>query len=785
MPVTYPFSPVRTRRFYLKSAAGMALVSGLAGVCVETAKAESVGAVQAQIAPVIRFRSDVYGFEWQAETDRFDVRDGQGRKMASATLQPSLILNVAGRRMETAGRLLSANLTDRVARFVYRRDDIDGTVTVTLRFDDTQIWFDPIAVEARGAGDVVELRWFRTIENGEGQPSLSHSFLVAPGLNMSTGVSTIIAANEGIEATFWLGRGSVYEPNEMFQQWGLPAHFFCGYNVDIVSDTPYSKARGIYPDRISDAFCLGLVGAPTADHLMHTHGGRSSIIFRYRSDLWGNARLPGKLTLGAGMVMSFGRTDREAIKSYYKAMEAKGLAGVKTPSVQKQKAMTTSLFSQWGAQLAQGMQGHHNNQAHTESTYDALKRAGFRYGAFGVDEAWDTAEGSLIANATAFPDLKGFGARLRHDGLNLALWVGVILCESPEAVGLEDRHLLHDKAGNVVRHPMWDKPIAYLDISQPEVQANIRRRVIAMMQTHKPEFIKFDYGYGHPSLDVACPADSKLAGEAFFLKAAELLADAARSVNPDVVIMYYGLTPLMTAHTDILGEDDPWASYGDYDIEINRRVYFSSLLGEIGMPTFGSGGYDWQTMPSIWFDTVLAGPMGGIADPSGDERGQIPTREMAALFNGLSRIARPTTRFTLDVTAVDPISVIKGAHSPSWIRREDGQITGLALRHADWFGSPGTKELRGIIETDIDIVVIAQGEGGLAQAKTLGIVPIQSGRVTLLRTQRRGTAVITEHFTDGSQQVRRQNLDNGRLTLSLTTHSAAGVPLEWCEIRPA
>ncbi|MDV6330680.1 TIM-barrel domain-containing protein [Asticcacaulis sp. 201] len=785
MPVTSQFRQIHGRRFYLKSAVGMALASGLTGMRAEAAKVYGETAAQVEIAPSINFQSRVYGFEWQAETDSFTVRDALGRKVASATLQPSLILNIGGRRTEVAGHLELARLEGGLARFVYRRADIDGAVSLTLRFDEAQIWFDPVVVEGRGAGDVVELRWFRAGDEGDMQPSLSHSFLVAPGLNMSTGVSTIIAGNEGIDATFWLGRGSVYEPNEMFQQWGLPAHFFCGYNVDIVSDTPYAKARGIYPDRISDAFCLGLVEAPSGDHLMHTQGGRSSVIFRYRSDLWGNARLPGKLTLGAGMVMTFGRSDRDAIKAYYRLMEAKGLAGVRKPSAKKQKAMTASLFSQWGAQLAQGMQGHRNSQSHTEATYDALKRAGFRYGAFGVDEAWDTAEGSLIVNPATFPDLDGFGARLRKDGLNLALWVGVILCESPQTIGLEDRHMLRDKAGQVVRHPMWDRQIAYLDISQPEVQANVRRRIVAMMEAHRPEFIKFDYGYGHPSLDVACPADSRLAGEAFFLKAAELLADAARSVNPDVVIMYYGLTPLMTLHTDILGEDDPWASYGDYDIEINRRVYFSSILGEIGMPTFGSGGYDWATMPSIWFDTVLAGPMGGIADPSGDERGQTPTREMVARFNGLSRIARPTTRFTLDVTTADPISVIKGAHSPSWIRREEGKIIGLALRCSDWFGSPGTKELRGIIETEIDVVIVAQDELGLSQSRRLGIVPIQSGRLTLVPAQRRGTVTMTEHYADGSRRVSRQNLNNGRLTLSLHTHSAAGVPLEWCEVSQA
>ena len=49
---------------------------------------------------------------------------------------------------------------------------------------------------------------------------------------------------------------------------------------------------------------------------------------------------------------------------------------------------------------------------------------------------------------------------------------------------------------------------------------------------------------------------------------------------------------------------------GDYDYEANRRFFFSSLLGELGIPTYGSGGYDWGTMPNIWFDSALIGTAG-------------------------------------------------------------------------------------------------------------------------------------------------------------------------------
>ena len=77
--------------------------------------------------------------------------------------------------------------------------------------------------------------------------------------------------------------------------------------------------------------------------------------------------------------------------------------------------------------------------------------------------------------------------------------------------------------------------------------------------------------------------------------------------NPDLVIMYYGLSPLLLEHYDLHSPDDLVYCSGDYDLETNRRIFFSSLCGELGMPTYGSSGYDWESALDIWFDSAPSG----------------------------------------------------------------------------------------------------------------------------------------------------------------------------------
>ena len=91
----------------------------------------------------------------------------------------------------------------------------------------------------------------------------------------------------------------------------------------------------------------------------------------------------------------------------------------------------------------------------------------------------------------------------------------------------------------------------------------------------------------------------------------------------------------------------------DYHLAANQRFFFSSLLGEIGMPTYGSGGYDWLTMRDIWFDSAAIGTLGSLNSFAGDEQNSGPTPELVAKHNGLSQLLRSSNVFSVE--PLDPV----------------------------------------------------------------------------------------------------------------------------------
>ncbi len=85
---------------------------------------------------------------------------------------------------------------------------------------------------------------------------------------------------------------------------------------------------------------------------------------------------------------------------------------------------------------------------------------------------------------------------------------------------------------------------------------------------------------------------------------------AMREENPDLAVMYCQLSPLFLDYFDLHSLDDLFLAAGEYDVEANRGIFFSSVLGSLGVPTYGSSGYDWASSPDIWFDSAAVGTLG-------------------------------------------------------------------------------------------------------------------------------------------------------------------------------
>jgi len=273
------------------------------------------------------------------------------------------------------------------------------------------------------------------------------------------------------------------------------------------------------------------------------------------------------------------------------------------------------------------------------------------------------------------------------------------------------------------------------------------------------------------------------AGERLMLKGLEVVVKGMREANPDQVVMYYCLSPLFAEYFDLHSPDDLFMAAGEYDFEANRRFFFSSLLGEIGMPTYGSGGYDWVTMPEIWFDSALIGTLGSLNSFVGDEQDAMPTPERIAKYNGLCQVLRTSNCFTIEPVDADYLSVTRGAHSSSWARFESGELVGVALRTRRLNGQSGPAKFRDIVQASASVVAASKTSDGIAGTTRLAVVPYGEGELVIQRSDRQASeAAVTEHYFGGNSKESRVQIREGTLRLPLRERDENGLPLEWIEL---
>jgi hypothetical protein len=255
--------------------------------------------------------------------------------------------------------------------------------------------------------------------------------------------------------------------------------------------------------------------------------------------------------------------------------------------------------------------------------------------------------------------------------------------------------------------------------------------------------------------------------------------------------MYYQLSPLFLDYFDIHGLDDLWASSGEYDFEANRRLFFSSLLGRLGVPTYSSSGYDWASSPNIWFDGAALGVIGSVNDFRGDERGESESPELIAKYNGITHALRPTANF--EIVPLDYLleAPSQGAHPRSWARLEEGKLVLLALRPTpEWEISPLAQKtddprIKNAVRCMAPVVVASKTGESIASTSKLAIVPYGDGEIVVRREMGRKAEIVAHYFGDSSEIRSTASIENGELKLVAEVRNATGVPLEWIEVNIA
>jgi hypothetical protein len=694
-----------------------------------------------------------YAWEWSQDTDRFRIFGPQGRVLASSTLQPAVVVQPVGEkgaRRSIAGRLAGHEIQGNRVNWTYEGVNNSAKVSVAWRFDEHGPWVEPVIYQTTAAEDVVSLHYFAEAEGNHVKPSLEVHNLVLPGISQSPSISPLAIPGLGWDLTSWLGRGSP-RGLSMDQQWGLPAHYFCGYHEHWPGDSAVFQA-----DNPSEAFCCGLADLPNGDFFLTQLRGRGSLRFELRGDLWEHLRGPGRFTLGATLFWAFGSNFYEAIRQYYLGLVNAGIIQKKANSARKNAAALAPQWCTWGEQVFRHKDSARLDEATLTAMYDELKASGLQAVMFSIDDKWEGAYGSLEHDAQRFPHFEPFLDRVRADGHRLGLWAAFMRCEDPAALGL--------------------------DFTQAEVAAVLRDRARKFARRYRPDLVKFDFGYEIPALDTVAPHDMSWAGERLLWKGLDVVVKALREENPDIVLMYYGLSPLFTDYLDLFSSDDLFGAAGEYDLEANRRLFFSSLCGEFGMPTYGSSGHDWVSGPSIWFDSVVVGTIGSLAKFCGIVApGDGATPERVAKYNGLTHLVRPSNCFSIAPLDADYETPTRGAHASSWARMENGEVVLVALRKQRIAGGIGTGKFRDLVSTSASVVVAARSSGSIAGATQLGVVPYGDGELSV-KLEAGASALATEHYFGGAHQTKPITFERGYLRIPLRERSEKGELVEWIAI---
>jgi hypothetical protein len=718
----------------------------------------------------LKFSGNNYSWEWNAQGDHFRLLDQQGGELLNAPMQPVIVVQQNGTRKALAGELLDHRLEQNRAIWTYAGDA--GKTTVAWRFDDNGIWIEPIVFELTSDADVVSCHLFSTADGDAAMPALNTDYLLIPGNSESNSVSPIQRTSIGLRLKTSLGRAGT----GIIQQWGLPVHFFAGFRSG-PSYAPTPPARDL-----SQAFCCGLTDIPNADLFVEQKNRRSHLIFEYRGDLWGHMHGPGKFALGGGLYCCVAPNYREAIRNYYAGLVAAGLVRKKINSATKNAAMLTPQWCIWGEQLAVNKYGTLLDQAALEQFYGELKSSGMRAGMLSIDWGWEDSYGSLTHSTKRLPRFEQFLDRVRADGMRIGMWAAFLRCEDPALLGLTMEHMLRKTDGKP--HSLKEEEVTYyiLDITHPEVEKAIRERARNFVNRYKPDLVKFDFGYEIPALETVAPHDKQWCGERLLAKGLEVVVGTMKEENPDIVLMYYHLSPLFNEYLDLHSSDDLLMERGEYGLEANRRFFFSSLCGEFGMPTYGSSGYDWISAPDMWFDSIPIGTIGTLATLNGpDIDGGRPTTQMIATYNGLTHLVRPTNQFTVE--PLDPVysSATRGAHASSWARFENEKAVLVALRTQRLDGGAGKADFGGIVSTTAPVVVSSLTDESLDRTTKMGVVPYGVGQLTI-KHKISGVASVTEHYFGGKSQTSRVRTQNGTLDISLRQTGKYGTPLEWIAI---
>ncbi len=310
-----------------------------------------------------------------------------------------------------------------------------------------------------------------------------------------------------------------------------------------------------------------------------------------------------------------------------------------------------------------------------------------------LDDGWETWSSSGVVNTGRFQNFSSDVSDMKSKGLQVGAWQSLGWIMKPKEFGLGPDDLLCGSDG-VPRRAKWSMDIHsadpwyfFPDPSSEKTRSFLRERTQRVMYLLEPAILKLDFAYGMPPPDVASPRNPAMRGERCCEALMKIVVEAAREINPQVTIQYYGISPLLKPLIDMVALDDVGdcaemeaAGHGEWSI-------WASLAGLQGFAVMASSGYDWHQDEAIVMNTAIIGSSGSVLPVHMPDGSPVPERFICRRL-AISRWQRHTRGW-----------------APLWLNTDKG-AQGVLPRIRNW-GRLETWEEK----TRLVSLILKEGEG--------------------------------------------------------------------------
>ena len=488
--------------------------------------------------------------------------------------------------------------------------------------------------------------------------------------------------------------------------------------------TPYAAAypRPLYAAAMGNQdgwVCLGSGAIPDGALSLRIMSSSACFQLLYREDLWGAFK--GKRRVWASPLrISWARDPWHAYQKMFASFETRPLA--RKPQLKPQ-------WNSWG----DFRKNNYDLRALADWTADVGAEI------VGLDDRWESFVGSGEPDRKRFAAFDDDIAYIKAKGLSLGFWQPVGWVDDPKEAGLSDEDLLVGKDG-APRRAAWDtnprsRSHFCLDPSSPGAVRFLRERTTRLMQKYHPALLKLDFGYGLPSPNTGAPRDPALRGERYSLRLLEIIAESARSIDPDVAIEYYSLHPLVRRIANVIALDD-LGDAGTQEAAGHRQWSVWAALGS-GTSIMASSGYDWNSDADSILDSAVVGVPGAVLSRTMDDGSPVP-RSFVNRRKALNRWYRRSIDWSPLWLNSSPGGYLQDPVMRCFGRLEriqgESRLTALTLREQDKHLVP-RDALRGTTWQG-NWALIAQDDEDIFQSRRLACIPVDGIFLELPRRSR-------------------------------------------------